>query len=478
MTFEWEQLFADGSLPDKRLRARAIRIGRATTDRPGAAMTSAFDHRRDTRTAYNFFSNRRVSFAMLIDSASTVVGQRLQQLPEGTTVLNVHDTTEANLSHLQSMTGLGEIGNPHNRGLFLHPSLAISSDGVPIGVLSAQIWTRAPGDHGKAKKRKKVRFEDKESLRWWTAIEQAETRVQRPGLLLHVADRESDIYEVFHRAQQAGYRILLRAAQDRRVEGEHRTLWCQVNSFTPCQQARPLSVPARPAKEGKPARAARDTSVVVRYGSVTLCDPESPATVQMGAVQVTEVDPPQGVEPIEWLLLTSQPVSSTEQAWQQVQWYRYRWRIEEFFQVLKSGCRIEARQFESRENYETSLAFALLTAVRILGMVKKARVEPEVPASVSLSEEEQRVLVRHAESTRNRAAVAPPLRLAEAVVLIAKLGGYQGRSCDGPPGWITIWRGLRRLEDMVEGSRLAQQPHPPPSGPTTTVTAGRPGHST
>ena len=462
MTFEWEQLFPIESLPDRRLRERAIRIGEAATERPGAAMTAAFDDWRDTRTAYNFVANRRISFGMLMDTATTAVGRGLQQLPEGTTVLNVQDTTEINLSHLQSMTGLGEIGNPKNRGLFLHPSLAISNDGVPIGLLSAQVWDRPPAEHGKAKDRKEVSFEEKESLRWWTAIQEAETRVARPGLLLHVADRESDIYEVFHRAREAGHRILLRAAQDRRVQGEHKTLWAQVTSFCPCDQARPLSVPARPPKNGKPARAARDTSVVVRYGPVTLRGRRVSETVAMWAVEVTEVDPPTGVEPIEWLLLTSEPVTSTTQAWQQVDWYRCRWRIEEFFQVLKSGCRIEARQFESRANYETALVFALLAAVRILGMVKQARVTPDAPASVVLSEEEQLVLTRHAESNGNRAQGAPPLRLSEAVILIAKLGGYKNRSCDGPPGWITLWRGLRRLEDMVEGSRLARSPTPGP----------------
>jgi hypothetical protein len=471
MTFDWEQLFPTGSLPDRRLRERAIRIGEAVTERPGAAMTTAFDDWRDTRTAYNFLANPRVSFQMLIGTAATSVGRGLHQLPAGETVLNLQDTTEINLSHLESMTGLGEIGNPKNRGLFLHPSLAVSSQGVPIGLLNAQVWHRPPGEHGKAKDRKKASFEDKESLRWWTGIEEAEKRVARPGLLLHVADRESDIYEVFSRAREAGYRILLRAAQDRRVQGEHGTLWSQVTSFLPCDQARPLSVPTRPAKDGKPARAARETSIVVRYGPVSLCGPHR-QTVPMWAVEVTEVDPPEGVEPIEWLLLTSEPVTSTAQAWQRVEWYRCRWRIEEFFQVLKSGCRIEARQFESRANYETSLAFALLTAVRILGMVKQARVLPDAPATVALSEEEQLVLVQQAESKGRRPANAPPLLLPEAIVMIAKLGGYKARCCDGPPGWITIWRGLRRLEDLVEGSRLPGRRHSPTAASPTTSHGG------
>jgi len=354
----------------------------------------------DPTSNFNFFANERVTFSAVLDSPITVVSRALRERFEGTTVLNVQDTTEINLSHLNSMTGLGEIGNPKNRGLFLHPSLAVSTDGVPIGLLSAQVWARPPSCHGKTKKRKQKAFEDKESLRWWTAIEESEKRVGRPGLLVHVADRESDIYDVFKRAQDAGYRILVRAAQDRRVEGEHSTLWAQVASFSPAGEARALSVPTRPAKEGKPVRAARDTSIVIRYGLVTLREPKGSGTVEMYAVQVTEVDPPAGVEPIEWLLLTTDPITSVEDAWQRVEWYRCRWRIEEFFQVLKSGCRIESRQFESRSTYEPSLAIALLTAVRLLSMVKQARVTPDAPASSVLSQEEEHVLVQHAQAKK------------------------------------------------------------------------------
>lgn len=285
--------------------------------------------------------------------------------------------------------------------------------------------------------------------------------MKRPLLLVHVGDRENDIYEVFKRALAGHYRVLVRAAQDRRVEGEHSTLWAQVASFSPVSEARPLSVPMRPAKEGKPARAARDTSIVIRYGLVSIHEPKASGIVDMYAVQVTEVDPPAGVEPIEWLLLTTDPITSVEDAWQRVKWYRCRWRIEEFFQVLKSGCRIEARQFESRSTYDPSLAISMLVAVKLLSMVKQARATPDVPASAVLSQEEEHVLVVHARAKKmGHHCDSSTLRLVDAVVLIAMLGGYKARCCDGPPGWITLWRGLSRLEDMVEGYRLVHPVRP------------------
>ena len=458
----WDELFPVGSLPEKRLRLRAITIGQAMGERPGAAMTETFDDWKDTRTAYNFIENPKLSLSVLLDPATRALGRALQELPEGTTVLNVQDTTEINLSHLSSITGLGEIGNPKNRGLFAHAGLAVGTDGVPLGLLGTQTWVRpvGGGDNRRSKRAAKSRrskpFDEKESARWWTMIEEVEHRVGRPGLLLHVGDRENDIYQVFARSKQAHYRLLVRASHDRKVAGEYGFLWAQAESFDESEERQVIDVPERPAKDGKPARAARKGTVAVRFGAVTLCAPPgATGSIEMWAVLVREVDPPDGVEPIEWLLLTLDPIASVADAWLRVEWYRYRWRIEEFFKVLKTGCRVEERQFESRDTFEVSLGFSLLTAARLLALTKRARQDPDAPAGEVLSPDEEHILIQHAEAHRGR--TPSPLRLAEAVKLISMLGGYKGRSCDGPPGWITHWRGYRRLCAMVDGYRLASK---------------------
>ena len=461
MPLAWDELFPVGCLPEKRLRLRAITIGQAMSERPGAAMTEAFDDWADTRTAYNFFENERMSLSVLLDPPTRALGRRLREMPEGTTVLNVQDTTEINLSHLSSMSGLGEIGNPKNRGLFAHVGLAVGTDGVPLGLLGTQTWARPVGELRKVRTKRATKalrdrsFEEKESVRWWSTIERAEEQVCRPGLLLHIGDRENDIYDVFVRSQRAGYRLLVRAGHDRKVEGEHGLLWAQAESFDESEERQVIDVPERPAKDGKPARVAREAKVAVRFGAVTLCAPRgATGSIAMWTVLVREVDPPDGVEPIEWLLLTLDPITSVADAWLRVEWYRYRWRIEEFFKVLKTGCLIEKRQFESRDTFEVSLGLSLLTAARLLALTKRARHDPDAPASEVLSPDEENILSLHAEAHRGRAP--SPLRLAETVVLIAMLGGYKGRSCDGPPGWITLWRGYRRLCTMVHGYQLAR----------------------
>ena len=463
MELDWDELLPPSCLPEKRLRERAVKMGMAMTARPGAAMTEAFDTEQETRAAYDFFENRRMSLPILLDPATRALGRGLRgSPPEGATVLCVQDTTELNLSHLATCTGLGPIGNPKNRGLFAHVALAVGTDGVPIGLLGTETWVRPVEQRGKAKTRRAKPFEEKESVRWWRTIEQAEDRVLRPGLLVHVGDRESDIYEVFSRSCAKSFRVLVRAAHDRKVDAEEGWLWAQVSTFAQSEQQRTIHVPERralpqhtPARKARTARTARDATVAIQFGSVTICAPHgAKGTVKLSAVHVFEIDPPEGVEPVEWLLLTSDLIASEADAWLRVDWYRCRWVIEEFFKVLKSGCRVEARQFETRATFEVSLGFSLLASVRLLALTKRARIDPEQLASSVLLPDEEDVLLRHAEVHHRRPVGA--LRLRDAIVLIAKLGGYLGRKNDGPPGWITLWRGYRRLYALVEGYKLAQ----------------------
>ncbi len=222
------------------------------------------------------------------------------------------------------------------------------------------------------------------------------------------------------------------------------------------QSTYPSVTPCRTRLRARLAtRKARDATVAIQFGSVTICAPHgAKGTVELSAVHVFEIDLPEGVEPVEWLLLTSDPIASEADAWLRVDWYRCRWVIEEFFKVLKSGCRVEARQFETRATFEVSLGFSLLASVRLLALTKRARIDPDQPASSVLLPDEEEVLLRHAD-VQDRRPVGT-LRLRDAIVLIAKLGGYLGRKNDGPPGWITLWRGYRRLYALVEGYKLAQ----------------------
>ncbi len=382
-----------------------------------------------------------------------------KQKEKASTLLNVQDTTELNLTHLHGTKGLGTLGNPLCRGLFIHSAIVVTPDGVGIGLLDAITWARPPEELGKAKTRKERPWEEKESYRWWEVIQRSEERAACPGLLLHVSDRESDIYDLFEAAAKAMYRLLVRAKSDRSGFTEEKirfdSLWETAATWLPLPQSRKIHLAARPPKDGHPALAARSATVELRYKRVYVEAPgERKGGVWMTALLVQEVETPDGVEAVEWRLLTTDEISSDDAAWQYADWYVYRWVIEEYHKCLKTGCKAEKRQFEERDHYEVALAIMLLASCRLVMMTKLARTQPTLPAATVLAPEEEEVLLAHAASK----GVAPqtPMTVELAVRWIARLGGYLDRKSDGPPGWLTLWRGFLRLQAMVEGYRLAR----------------------
>jgi len=182
------------------------------------------------------------------------------------------------------------------------------------------------------------------------------------------------------------------------------------------------------------------------------------AAVPVTAILATEQAPPAGALPLHWLLLTTWPVCSFADACQLLLWYSYRWLIERYHFVLKSGCGVEALQLRTAARLENAVAVAGLAAVQVLWLTYLAREQPQLPCTVAFSTTEWQTLV-----CVSSGAPLPPLQppsLREAARLTAKLGGFLGRSGDGEPGPLTIWRGIARLTDMVAARTLFQ--HPPP----------------
>jgi hypothetical protein len=454
---ETEELYPEGCFGplDEWLRRRAVQLVEAVVDKPSATFNALFDKRRERVAAYRVCAHPEVSMQRLLEPAAEAVARRVAEQGPEEVKLCVHDRTEVNLTHLEgSMKGLGEIGNPACRGFFLQTGLGLDCEGVALGVVTAQTWTRSEAEHGKAQDRRQRAFEDKESFRWWQGIEQAEVRVGRPGALVHVIDAEGDVYELMERALARGARLLVRAAQNRRVEGEAGYLWQAVEKFEVCG-SRTIRLPSRPALDGKPARSVRQATVSLRYGQVQLKAPHGrEGCLSVSAVLVREESAPTGHEAVEWLLLTSDVLQSPEQAWMRVDWYTRRWTIEDFHKCLKTGCSLEKRQFEDVRHLQNALAFFMLASVRLLAMRNLSRTQPDTLATEHLEQEEVEVL-RLMAPQLDSPPLGPTPTLGQLVPLIARLGGHMGRKSDGPPGWITLWRGWQRLSERVEGYRLA-----------------------
>jgi hypothetical protein len=468
----WQQLFPTGSFRDERLRTRTIVLLDALMKKPGASFAAVFGKcAASVKAAYRFCENRRLSLLSVLVPTFRAVGGFVRDT-EAANILCIQDTTELELSHLKAMLGLGETGNPQCRGLFLHCGLAVTPDGVPLGLLSAQTWIRESTEHGKAATRRARAFDDKESVKWWKTIEIAERAVKKPGVLVHIADRESDVFDLYARCQASGYRELLRSRTDRALsEGaQHARLRAEARSWR-VRGERLVHVPARPARDGKPARPARDAVLRLRFGEVSFPQPRCSGSLTMAVILACEEIPPIGEEPIEWLLLTTDRLDTFAAASLRIDWYIRRWLIEEFHKCIKSACRAEERQFDERDHLEVALALFLLVSARLLQLRNLARAEPEMPADIALSSDEIMVLQAHFPDTSP--TMTPSLR--SSVRMIAILGGFMARKGDGEPGFLTLSRGYTQLDAMVLGYRLARDAlsapkrsaaGPPPTSPS------------
>ena len=302
-------------------------------------------------------------------------------------------------------------------------------------------------EFGKKHQRKRVPIEAKESYKWLKSV-QAAARLQArcPNtMVVSVGDREADIFELFDLARTLPHapELLVRAEQNRVLTEEQGKLWEHL-ARQPITGFQQLQVPRR---NKRPARVAK---MAISYARVALKAPQikgklKPVTV--GAVWAREIEAPQGIEPLEWRLLTTCAIESFEQATEKIAWYAARWGIEVYHRTLKSGCQIETRQLGSAERIEACLAIDMVVAWRILHLTKLGREHPDVPCTVYFSEAEWKALLTYI----NRSAVVPsePPPLREATRMVASLGGFLGRKCDGEPGTQTLWLGLQRLDDLT-----------------------------
>jgi len=447
---EWGQ----ADLGDQRLNQRLLTLGRDFYARPqGNVATACNGNRAKTKAAYRFFDHKQVTMEAVLQSHYQATAQRMAK---EAVVVVAQDTTYLNYSTHPATENLGLIGSQAQGliGLVVHDTMAFSLEGTPLGLVDVQCWARDPEQFGKKHKRRQLKFEQKESVKWLRSLEGLE-RLQTlcpQTQVISVGDREADIYELFVWGQQPGRpALLIRANHDRRLRDEHGHLWEEM-AAREVAGFQELRLPRRP---NRPARQAR---LELRYGPVTLRAPKTRAKlpdVKVSAVWAREIDPPEKQEAVEWMLLTNLPVDNVEQARQVLQYYTRRWGIEVFHKTLKSGCQIETRQLGSADRIEGCLAIDMVVAWRIFHLTKLGRETPDVPCSVYFEEIEWQALVGFI----GRDPIPPPKppSLRDAIRMVASLGGFLGRTGDGEPGTQTIWLGLQRLDDIVEAWKVFRQ---------------------
>jgi hypothetical protein len=370
-------------------------------------------------------------------------------------VLLIGDTTDVNLSSHKTTKGLGPVGRGKKaQGFFVHSVLAVeASDKQLLGCMGQEPFVREPAPEKETKAERNARW--RESLIWEQSIERIGP-VPVGTQWIYVGDRGSDIFRFWQRCQQLGYDFVTRVAQDRNVvvqeeeEQEDPTaehLKTRARSL-PSQGVRVLMVPA---ERGRPQR---EALVQISWSQVTIQPPTNGTAFSMtplsaSLVRVREPEPPEGVEPLEWILVTSMTVTTAEDAWQRITWYQWRWLIEDFHKVLKTGCLLEDRCLQTVEAMCNLLAILTPTAMRLLWLRQTAQTAPDTPASEVISQEVIQVVL-HLDKRPKATLTAKDLWHT-----IARFGGYLDRKSDPPPGWQTLWKGWIYIQTVLEGVHLA-----------------------
>jgi hypothetical protein len=374
-------------------------------------------------------------------------------------ILALQDTSELSYStHLQTK-GLGPIGNNSlwQQGLLLHTTLAVTPAGLPLGILTQEVWARHQQVRQQEFEHKATALADKESAKWLTALEATQEKIPPGVQVVTVADREADIYEFLLSAEKQQANYVVRAAQDRRLMVAGQTLWQHLQG---CRVAGHLTVEVAEKKN----EARRQGQLSVRYQEVEVRPPqrlkrlriEGWKAVRVWAVYVIEEDPPEKVTPLEWMLLTNVEVTDFDSAIERVAWYVCRWLIELYFKILKSGCRVEQCLLASGQHLKRYLALMGIVAWRLFWLTYFQRQNPEASCCSILTKEEWQALYCTVKKTTTLPEQEPTVR--EAVHWIARQGGFLGRKHDGEPGITVIWRGWQRLHDIAATWRLLNSP--------------------
>jgi hypothetical protein len=434
---------------DKRLTNRFIKLSEAFLNRPSVPINQACEDWSDTKAAYRLFDNQKVTPQEILRVHQTRTQERMRDYP---LVLAVQDTTYLDYTHHPKKKGLGPIGSSkqNTEGLFMHSTLAVNVQGLPLGVLSQEIWARDEQLRGKKKERKRRPIEQKESYKWLKALIETVQWIPDGVKVVSVCDREADIYEFITKAQQLRVQFLVRAAQDRALcEHNKRT----IEEFMASEpKAGDLRIEV-PAKGNQPARVA---TAEVRFASVKLRPPKRFQSVDkkwlrpihINVVWVREVNVPDNIEPLKWTLLTNVAVNNFGDALERIRWYEKRWHIEVYHKVLKSGCKVEDCRLERAERLIRYLTLFSIIAWRIYWMSQINRQYPQRPCSLVLEEHEWKALYCTVHHTTELPKQIPTVQ--QVVRWIAQLGGFLGRKRDKEPGVTVIWRGWQRLNDIAD----------------------------
>jgi hypothetical protein len=440
-----EQEFSEIELGDVRRKKRLIELAGQRARKPNGSISESCGSKAATKAAYRLLDNEDVEADRILESHTSSAIQRARGK---TVLLAIQDTTLLDYTRHRATQGLGYLHDLMHQGMIVHSTLLVSPERIAYGLIQQQVWVRPVEDYRKRHKRYQRLTAEKESQKWLTSL-QAAAQVQKQlndSLVVSIGDSEADVYDLFQRANELKQALLVRASRNRRVMDAEKLVWQRLENQPEAGQVK-IQVPRRAGKRG------REVTLSIRFCSLILRPPKNRlqsglSNLPIWGVLAREINPPSDEKGIEWLLLTTTPVESLSDARERMQWYTGRWVIEMYHKVLKSGCRVEERQFEDFENLKRYLALDSVVAWRILYLTFLNRETPDLPATSFLETHEWQALYCFVHQTNRPPNLPPSLR--EATRWIAQLGGFLGRKQDGSPGTLSLWRGMQRLADIAD----------------------------
>lgn len=420
----------------------------------------------NTKAAYRFFSNDRVSEAEILAGHFQATRERFAAT-RAAPVLILHDTTEF-IYHRNETGTIGILHRSPNGkyrdgrlrhytvcGISMHSSLAITTAGLPLGLAAVKFWTRDEFKGCNALKKKinptRVPIEKKESIRWLENLKHSTALLQEGQRCVHIGDRESDIYELFCTAQASATHFLVRTCVDRLAgDGKH-TIADEMEEVH-VQGLHRIQVRN---KKGEVSEAVLE----IRYRRIRVLPPigkqKQYPPLHLTVIHAQERGMPRGREKINWKLMTDLPVTSRRDAIEKIQWYALRWKIETFHKILKSGCQAEESKLRTAERLVNLIAVLCILGWRIFWITMINRSAKEASVKSAFTRLELRLLDQLVKDKADAKSRQKPL--SAYLLKLARLGGYLARANDAPPGNMVMWRGLSRLTDIELGFMIGAQ---------------------
>jgi Transposase DNA-binding/Transposase Tn5 dimerisation domain len=457
-----ERELVGSEFTDVRLNKRFRKLFQQLSEGTGESIPLVCQDWANTKAAYRFLSNHRVNEGDILAGHFRSTRERFDATDS--TVLVLHDTTEFSY-HRENISSVGilhrlPVGRRLNGqlqhyvvcGIKMHSSLAVTTEGLPLGLTAMKFWTRSKFIGCNALKKKinptRVPIEKKESIRWLENLRQSTALLNDPERCVHIGDRESDIYELFCRAKAVGTHFLVRTCVDRLAgDGKH-TIADEM------REVRIQGLHRIPVMDEKGYQS--EAILEIRYRRIRVLPPigkqKQYPELMLTVIHAQERGAPKGRERIDWKLITDLPVRSREEAVEKLKWYSMRWKIETFHKILKSGCKAEESRLRTAQRLTNLIAVFCILSWRIFWLTMMNRAVPHASPTLAFTALEIRLLDQLAKAKDRQRPQTKSI--STYLIRIARLGGYLARAGDAAPGNAVIWRGLSRLTDIELGFAL------------------------